>query len=106
MALTYVMLITFIPLIFVNGIVFYAVLKSNKDNGPLIIVPVIGTGMLFMAILLRIEKETVPIHSASVHQAIVLCETNGGLKMLDQREAVCENGVAFNTRSLKKPEKE
>ena len=59
-----------------------------------------------MAILGQVIEQTESINSASVHQAAVLCETNGGLKTLDQREAVCANGVAFNTRSLKQPEKQ
>ena len=105
MSFTYAMIATFILLIFVNGMVFYGGIKS-KDSSPLIILPLVGTGMLIGAILSRVEKETLPIDSASVHQAVVLCESNGGLKTLDQREAVCENGVSFNTQSLEKSEKE
>lgn len=105
MAFAYAIMILSILSIFMAGIVF-DILVKNKDAGGLFILPLSVAGMFMGAILSRFETETAPIHSASVHQAIVLCETNGGLKTLDQREAICENGVAFNTRSLKQPEKE
>ena len=103
MTFTYVMIILSTVGIFCAGYIFY---EKIDDVGPLFILPLLAIFALCAVIMIHFEKETTPIHSASVHQAIVLCETNGGLKTLDQREAVCENGVTFNTRSLKLPEKE
>lgn len=104
MAFTYALIISGIISIFMMGVLFN--ISCNRDVGPVFIIPLFATVLFMVAILTRIDTETVPIHSASVHQAIILCETNGGLKTLDQREAVCANGVAFNTRSLKQPEKQ
>lgn len=103
MAFAYTIIILGIVTIFIMGILFEIII--DKDLGPLFILPVFAAGMFAGAIVIRVQTETAPIHSASVHQAVVLCETNGGLKTLDQREAICENGVAFKTRSLKQPEK-
>ena len=92
-------------LIFILGALLSVAIR-NDDTGPLFILPFFAAMAFGFAIISNVYDETVPIDSASVHQAIVLCETNGGLKTLDQREAVCENGVAFNTPSLKQPEKQ
>ena len=92
-------------MIFLLGILF-SVLINHDTAGPLFILPLFVAIAFGLTIISNVYDETVPIDSASVHQAVVLCETNGGLKTLDQREAVCENGVAFNTRSLKQPEKQ
>lgn len=105
MGFSYAIIIAFSLLIFVNGLLFYIFIK-NEDIGIFFIIPLFAAGMLMGGIVTRVETETAPIDSASVHQAIVLCETNGGLKTLDQREAICENGVTFKTRSLKQPEKQ
>lgn len=105
MAFAYTIIILAILTIFAMGNLFNIFVKS-KDNSGLFLIPLFAAGMFMGSILSRFETETAPIHSASVHQAVVLCETNGGLKTLDQREAICENGVTFNTRSLKQPEKE
>ncbi len=105
MAFTYVMIILSTVSIFCAGYVF-RIFYEKIDVGPLFILPLLAIFTFCAAIMIHFDKETAPIHSASVHQAIVLCETNGGLKTLGQREAVCENGVTFNTRSLKQPEKE
>lgn len=94
-----------VVLIFILGAIF-AVCVKNDETGPLFIVPFISAIAFGLFIMSCLYHETATIDSASVHQAIVLCETNGGLKTLDQRETVCENGVAFNTRSLKQPEKQ
>jgi len=105
MAFAYTIIILGIITSFIMGILFNILAKDVETSG-LFFIPLIAAGMFMGVVLSRFETETAPIHSASVHQAIVLCETNGGLKTLDQREAVCENGVAFNTRSLKQPEKQ
>ena len=105
MAFAYTIIIIAILVIFIMGNLFVSFIKE-KDSGPLFFVPLLTAGMFMGTILSRFETETARIDSASVHQAVVLCEANGGLKTLDQREAACENGVTFKTRSLKQPEKE
>lgn len=105
MAFAYTIIILSILTIFIMGNLFNILVKSIETSG-IFFLPLIAAGMFMGVILSRFETETAPIDSASVHQAVVLCETNGGLKTLDQREAVCENGVAFKTRSLKQPEKQ
>jgi hypothetical protein len=53
-----------------------------------------------------VEGQTGPIDSMHVHKAITICEANGGLKSIDQRQAICNNGITLETNTLKELEKQ
>lgn len=75
---------------------------KNDDGGILTLAIIICLGV----VLGVVEIQTDPIDAMNVHKAITICDANGGLKSIDQRQAICNNGITLETKTLKELERQ
>lgn len=83
-------------LIFVMGVASF---RDGSDSS----IPIVTAVFLMLMVFGVVKKETVNIPNATIERAIKVCEANGGLKYLNQREIGCVNGVIIQSNSLPMP---
>ena len=90
------------------GLVFLGVwmTKIKNDDGGILTLAIILSCTCLGVVLGVVEIQTNPIDSTNVHKAITICDANGGLKSIDQRQAICNNGITLETKTLKDLEKQ